>query len=128
VLDIAVAGVAAVIGTTPNHPFWSVDRQDFVRADALHVGDRLKTLDGETTVTAISRRPGRHTVFNLEVQTTHVYNFAKTGVLVYNGAVCDMHHGTPREIINQAPPHIDRAAIRGVSGQPNRVAVDRVEN
>lgn len=46
VIDLRLAGQAEVIGTTPNHPFWSVDRHEFVRADQLRPGDRLQRLDG----------------------------------------------------------------------------------
>ena len=46
VVDVHVSGLAAPIGTTANHPFWSEDRQTFVRADALLPGERLRTLTG----------------------------------------------------------------------------------
>jgi hypothetical protein len=35
IVDVAVEGLDEPIGTTANHPFWSEDRQAFVRADAL---------------------------------------------------------------------------------------------
>lgn len=55
-LDIGVEGESKPIGTTPNHPIWSVDRQAFVRADSLTVGERLQSLNGITTVKSISPR------------------------------------------------------------------------
>lgn len=44
---------AAPIGVTANHPFWSVDREAFVPAGELHVGEHLQTLHGPTTVASI---------------------------------------------------------------------------
>ncbi|MEQ8852388.1 Hint domain-containing protein [Gimesia sp.] len=76
------------IDTTPNHPIWSVDRQAFVRADSLTVGERLQNLNGITTVKSISPRGPPEPVYNLEVQVKHTYYVADTGVLVHNGAPC----------------------------------------
>ncbi|MFV0444216.1 MAG: polymorphic toxin-type HINT domain-containing protein, partial [Planctomycetaceae bacterium] len=59
VLDVQIAGNPAPLGTTANHPFWSADRQAFVRADELRVGERLQRADGGlTSVTRVTERPG----------------------------------------------------------------------
>ncbi len=87
-LDISVEGESKPIGTTPNHPFWSVDRQEFVRADSLTVGERLQNLTGITTVTSITPRGPPEPVYNLEVQVKHTYYVADSGVLVHNGKNC----------------------------------------
>ena len=81
-------GESKPIGTTPNHPIWSVDREAFVRADSLTVGERLQTLNGITTVTKISPRGPPEPVYNLEVQVKHTYFVADIGVLVHNGKDC----------------------------------------
>ena len=89
VLDVYIDGEKEPIGSTPNHPFWSADLQKFVRADALHPGDRLQKADGTfTSVRKFVLRPGIHDVFNLEVQVDHVYHVAQSGVLVHNGNAC----------------------------------------
>ena len=89
VLDVQIAGNPAPIGTTPNHPFWSADRGDFVRADELEPGEYLTQADGSlTAVASVTERPGTHEVFNLEVQAEHVYHVAQSGVLVHNGDLC----------------------------------------
>ena len=46
VIDVRIDGLAAPIGATPNHPFWSEDKQDFVRADQLQPGERLRQPPG----------------------------------------------------------------------------------
>jgi RHS repeat-associated protein len=40
-------------------------------------------------------------------------------------APVDMHHGTPRQIIRNAPDYIDPRSIQGTRGNPNRVPVNR---
>ena len=85
VFDVAVEGLDEPIGTTGNHPFWSEDRQAFVRADALFEGERLRTLEGISQVVSVTERGPPEPVFNLEVQVDHIYCVAESGVLVHNG-------------------------------------------
>ncbi|MFM8474473.1 MAG: polymorphic toxin-type HINT domain-containing protein, partial [Planctomycetaceae bacterium] len=74
------------IGTTSNHPFWSVDRQEFVQAGSLEIGERLQTLSGDVKVVQQKLpHPGPQPVFNLEVHNEHVYFVGEDGVLVHNG-------------------------------------------
>ncbi len=88
ILDISIEGEAKPIGTTVNHPFWSVDRNDFVRADSLAVGEQLQSLNGIVRVTGLSPRGPPEPVFNLEVQVKHTYHVADSGILVHNGTPC----------------------------------------
>jgi len=77
------------IGTTSNHPFWSVDRQEYIQAGHLEIGERLQTLHGHTkTVVSNLPRPGPKTdVYNLEVHAEHTYFVGEDGVLVHNNRV-----------------------------------------
>jgi hypothetical protein len=73
------------IGCTANHPFWSEDRQAFVEAGQLHVGERVRTrLDEVASVVSIKPRPPTAWVYNLEVQGEHVYEVGPSGILVHN--------------------------------------------
>jgi hypothetical protein len=85
VFDLRVEGLSKSIGTTGNHPFWSIDRQSFVRADSLQAGERLRGFDGPLTVIASTRRASPEPVYNLEIQVDHVYHVGSAGVLVHNG-------------------------------------------
>ena len=86
VIDLFVDSISEAIGTTSNHPFWSEDRQDFVQAGKLRIGERLRLRDGSTpVVTAAVQRSQSVPVFNLEVDGEHVYYVAASGVLVHNG-------------------------------------------
>ena len=85
-MDLAIEGVESSIGTTPNHPFWSEDRQEFVRADTLKRGERLRGQNGtHPKVLSSVMRPGTHDVYNLEVAIDHVYHVSSSGILVHNG-------------------------------------------
>jgi hypothetical protein len=92
-LDISVEDELKPIGTTPNHPIWSVDREAFVRADSLTVGERLQTLNGIARIINITARGPPEPVYNLEVQVKHTYFVADSGVLVHNGGLCAVGKG-----------------------------------
>ena len=85
VMDVVVEGTAEPIGTTPNHPFWSEDRQEYVRADSLKIGERLLGQSGPVRVKSLSPRGSPEPVFNIEVQCDHNYRVADAAVLVHNG-------------------------------------------
>jgi hypothetical protein len=73
------------IGVTANHPFWSVDRAEFVQAGELQIGERLQTLAGDIHwVQQKLPRPGPEPVYNLEVHAEHVYYVGTGGVLAHN--------------------------------------------
>ena len=93
VIDLQIASEREPIGTTSNHPFWSEDRQDWVQAGSLKVGERLRyyTANKEadyqlTTLTSVLPRPGPEAVYNLTVEGTHTYLVGESGVLVHNAA------------------------------------------
>ena len=90
VIDLVVAdeidqGEHETIGTTSNHPFWSVDRQEYVQAGSLRKGEHLRTIHGDTKrVISKLARPGPEPVYNLEVFGEHTYFVGKDGILVHN--------------------------------------------
>lgn len=69
---------------TASHPIWVCNRKEFVRLDDLQVGDRLDTLDGTSEVVRIESLSVPQDVFNIEVDSEHVYRIGSTGVLVHN--------------------------------------------
>lgn len=84
-LALSSNGTAETIGTTSNHPFWSVDRQDYVQAGSLQLDERVQTYSGDTKrVISKLARPGPEPVYNLEVHGEHVYYIGVNGVLVHN--------------------------------------------
>ena len=85
VLALRVEGESKPITVTGNHPFWSEDRRDFVRADSLRPGERLQNAAGES-VAVLSARPRGppQRVYNLEVDAEHAYRVGTGGLLVHN--------------------------------------------
>jgi CubicO group peptidase (beta-lactamase class C family) len=86
VLDLSVTGLAEPLGVTDTHPFWSEDRQQFVVAGRLRVGERLRSAGGESVrIARIAPRPGPPVpTYNLEIDGQHVYHVGYDGLLVHN--------------------------------------------
>ena len=89
VIDLRVEGLDEPIGTTANHRFWCENRNAFVPAGELRVGDELRSLGAATRVVAVGARSHAERVYNLEVQFEHVYQVSPQGVLVHNAGACN---------------------------------------
>jgi hypothetical protein len=87
-VHLRIEGSTEPIRCTGNHPFWSEDRRQFVRADALKIGEHLSSLHGPAALVSRTDQPNPKPVFNIQVQGTHVYLVGADGVLVHNGVVC----------------------------------------
>ena len=72
------------IGATSSHPFWSVDRQDWIAVGDLEIGERVKTKVGTSVLLSKDKLEGEHKVFNLEVYREHNFLVSESGVLVHN--------------------------------------------
>jgi hypothetical protein len=84
-LSISVEGSDEPIIGTSNHPFWSVDRQQFVEAGELNEGERVLAADDEARhITRITRGPPPEPVYNIEVHGEHTYFVGDLAVLVHN--------------------------------------------
>lgn len=86
VYNLFVEGEPSPIGVTVGHPFWSVDRRDWVPVEQLLEGERLATLDGRTTTVRKWEYRGEEPVYNLEVDADHCYRVGEQGILVHNAS------------------------------------------
>ena len=85
VIELQIEGQEKSIGCTDNHPFWSVDREDFVEAGKLMPGERVRLVNGETKrIVQKLHHPGPQDVYNLEIFNEHVYHVTNDGILVHN--------------------------------------------
>ncbi|MFN7771066.1 MAG: polymorphic toxin-type HINT domain-containing protein, partial [Planctomycetaceae bacterium] len=109
VLDLEIEGLDTPLGCTANHPFWSADRQDFVPAGSLTIGEHLRTESGtRRQVTRITPRRGPPVaVFNLEVDDEHVYYVSTAGVLVHNTYPGNAPNSAATRGLKKAFEHID---------------------
>jgi hypothetical protein len=90
VYDLQVEGESKPIGVTEEHPFWSRDRNEWVPACELRIGERLSAQDGQTPkVSGLTKRPGIETVYNIEVEGNHCYRVGEQGLLVHNVSAFD---------------------------------------
>src|SRR5690606_25623325 len=91
---LQLEGYAEPLQATPSHPLFSADRNDWVAAGDVKLGERLQTADG--TVRLAARLPAlRHApVFNLEVAERHAFYVHDAGVLAHNGELCRKALGT----------------------------------
>ena len=97
-LSVEVEGLPEPLGVTTTHPIWSEDRQDFIPAGLLTVGEQLRNLDG-TPARIVRITPHRGPpvpVYNLEVDAQHVYRVGQTGLLVHN--TCPTWPSNPKDM------------------------------
>jgi hypothetical protein len=86
-ITLTIAGQSEPIECTGNHPFWSEDRQAFVRADSLQPNETLRTANGLTTVESWTPDLNPTPVYNIEVHGAHVYHVGTSGVVVHNSGL-----------------------------------------
>ena len=116
---VRISAAGAVLQVTPEHPLYSPDK-GWVDAGQLHRGDRLLARDGRTlTITAVSSRAARTTVYNFEVEGDHNYYVATAQLLVHNcpaggGAGAGRLSGRARAQLGDGP---EAAAVRPTTAQ-----------
>ncbi len=87
VYDLKLESESNPIGVTATHPFWSVDREEWISAIDLEIGETLKTLEGTTVVESFEKRGDSEPVYNIEVSEDHIYRVGESAVLVHNASV-----------------------------------------
>jgi len=87
ILRLHLEGIAEPLGVTANHTMYSADRDAFILAGELHLGERLRHLDGLTRIQHFERVDGQQRVYNLEIHGAHVYHVSTSGVLVHNASI-----------------------------------------
>ena len=90
--NLYVEGEEETTGVTGNHPYWSVDRQEFVEASELKPGEQIDTLVGFKKIAKIIPRPRDELVYNLEVHREHVYRVDKAGTLRHSMCGTPFHY------------------------------------
>ena len=86
-IELRVQGEAEPWGVTPSHLIWSVDREDWVEAGKLRVGERLQGRNGVAMVLGVEWTLGEEPVYNIEVDGDHCYRVGQQGLLVHNNSV-----------------------------------------
>lgn len=74
------------ISATPNHLFFSEDRQGYVAIGELGIGEKTKTIGGKSAalISKDIRSNIREKVYNIEVWKDHNFHVGLEGILVHN--------------------------------------------
>jgi hypothetical protein len=115
------------------HPFWSLDRGDWVPAGELRPGERLATRTGTATVERLAPDAAWQRVYNLEVEGEHRYLVTGLEVLAHN-AYPDPRAGIPNGMPQYAREGLEdlrkfRAELGPIpgGGQPNGGVLAKLE-
>jgi hypothetical protein len=126
VLELTLAGLEKPLEPTAAHRLFSADRNDWVQAQELRVGEHLKTADGAVEITAIARKPGVHRVYNIEVETEHRYLVSKLQVVSHNACAAGGKGGVVYKVAGEdtpsGKPYVGRTS--SPEGPPGRGKVD----
>ncbi|MBE7447998.1 MAG: hypothetical protein HS111_03655 [Kofleriaceae bacterium] len=99
---LTVEGSDAPINATPQHPFYSVDRDRWVAAGDLHVGELVATETGTTRITSSGATSVPPTdVYNLEVHGAHEYFVHDAAVRVHNNYAATTAAGGAPKLLTQ---------------------------
>ena len=91
ILSVTFANGAYLKGVTDNHPFYSVNRNEFVDIGEMDEGETVKVTDGITQIAKIETRYARpgEMLYNLETHNEHVFQVTTAGILVHNRCELD---------------------------------------
>lgn len=89
VLSLVFGGdESSPLGITPNHPLFSMDREDYVPAGELRIGENVKTESGMlAVVSSVYQREKSVPVYNLEVHRVQSYFVGSQRLLAHNTGV-----------------------------------------
>lgn len=89
VYDLYFEGTKDPLGVTESHPIWSNDRNGWIRAGDLNVGETVQTKEKQTVLLKKIKRYGKHRVYNLEVHKSHTFYVSELAILVHNSCFPD---------------------------------------
>ena len=112
------------IRATGNHPFYSKNRENWVRIKELKPEEEIETLSGTATVESRQWIPGEYKVYNLEVEGTHTYYVDNLGILTHNND--DDSQGCPNVTARQkrkVPKNLLDDAARRSGIDPSKIEI-----
>ena len=83
VLSLRLENSAQPVETSPWHRLYSRDRNEWVTARDLHIGEHIRTKSGESTIRGIEYASAAR-VFDIEVEGDHAYYIAGIQALTHN--------------------------------------------
>ncbi len=103
ILSVTFSDGTYLKGVTDNHPFWSVDHNNFVAIGDMKEGDWVKAASGLAQITKLDSRFANsgEMLYNLETYNEHVFQVTLAGILVHNNCVTGSIRGKPPDKIAQ---------------------------
>lgn len=83
ILRLYLEGVERSVGVTDTHHIYSADRNEFIPAGKLQIGETLQLKDRTTRITAIEQEVSAQTIYSLEVHGEHVFRVTNNGLSVH---------------------------------------------
>lgn len=77
------SGATETLGVTGYHPFYD-ESLGWTQVQNLYSGETLRGADGDLTVVSVTRKPGTDRVYNMTVESDHVYYVGDFPALVHN--------------------------------------------
>lgn len=126
VLELTVRngdGVEAKFKPTGYHKFYREPEGAWVSACDLRPGDRLRGTHGDVVIVGVNAVAGVHRVYNLSVETEHVYFVSQLGILTHNTG-CRPHgfsswaaylHSLGTDALGMAKPSNMKVVLKGKS-------------
>jgi hypothetical protein len=94
-------GQVETVRPTGLHKFYRPADDAWVSTKDLRLGDELEGVDGLIVVRRVAKIAGVHSVYNMTVESDHVYRVSLLGVLVHNNGCAaprnPRHHVFPRD-------------------------------
>ena len=90
VYQLNFEGNPTSLGVTANHPIYSIDRQTWVPAANLQIGEHVQTRTGTLTLQSSQAQDTTQTVYNLEIYGEHNYLVQEDGLWVHNDCLPDV--------------------------------------
>jgi hypothetical protein len=84
-----------VLGVTGWHKIYTEDR-GWISASDLKLGEVVRGASGDLAVAELSRNPGAYRVYNMTVESEHVYFVGELAALVHNVWCDGQHHVDPK--------------------------------
>ncbi|MCB2157045.1 hypothetical protein KQI84_19380 [bacterium] len=88
ILSIELQGADEPLVLTSTHRLYSEDEDNWIPAEDLRVGGRLRTSTGSVSIVSVVPLDGLPRVYNIEVETEHSYLVSDLGVLSHNVNPC----------------------------------------
>lgn len=87
------------LGVTGSHPIWSMDRNDWVGAKELLIGEKVKTQEGVTVLKSRTKSDVKQKVYNLEIYKDHNFLVGMDKIIVHNNCWDDILKNLDENVI-----------------------------